>query len=221
VPQILRQYALLANLIHKIFSSPQKDDGSKKDAEPATAGTPRKPNASKAIMPTKENKVVFLSNKDPNEQKLDFLLNGINKSNATAPGSGKDIAMSPAMSLRDHAARQEEVKVDVTLRTQLGQSPVIMLLFTVEDPRLASSPADTVLSKVSISLEIGLNGRISVVDMTGLLDDETPAESEKDAQNSESYKLQQKIARVLELSQDIGILVEWVARWVRQQKGRV
>lgn len=155
--------------------------------------------------------MVFLSNKDPNEQKLDFLLNGNNKSNATAPGSGKDIAMS---------AHQEEVKVDVTLRTQLGQSPVIMLLFTVEDPRLASSPADTVLSKVSISLEIGLNGRISVVDMTGLLDDETAADSEKGAQNSESYKLQQKIARVLEISQDIGILVEWVARWVRQQKGR-
>ncbi|KAF7116694.1 hypothetical protein CNMCM5793_005186 [Aspergillus hiratsukae] len=217
---ILRQYALLANLIHKIFSSPQKDDESKKDAESATAGTSRKPNTSKAIMPTKENKVVFLSNKDPNEQKLDFLLNGINKSNATATGSGKDIAMSPPISLRDHAAHQEEIKVDVTLRTQLGQSPVIMLLFTVEDPRLASSSADTVLSKVSISLEIGLNGRISVVDMTGLLDHETAADSEKGAQNGDSYKLQQKIARVLEISQDIGILVEWVARWVRQQKGR-
>jgi hypothetical protein len=171
-------------------------------------------------MPTKENKVIVLSNKDPNEQKLDFLLNGINKSNATATGSGKHIAMSPSISLHEHAAHQEEVKVDVTLRTQLGQSPVIMLLFTVEDPRLASSSAETALSKVSISLEIGPNGRISVVDMTGLLDNETAADSENGAHNSESYKLQQKIARVLEISQDIGILVEWVARWVRQQKGR-
>ncbi|RHZ68466.1 RNA polymerase II mediator complex middle subunit MED1 [Aspergillus thermomutatus] len=217
---ILRQYALLANLIHKVFSSPQKDDGSKKDAESATERTPRQQNASKAIMPTKKNKVIFLSNKDPNEQKLDFLLNGINKSNAAATGSGEDIAMSPSMSLHDNSAHLEEVKVDVTLRTQLGQSPVIMLLFTVEDPRLASSPSDTVLSKVSISLEIGLNGRISVVDMTGLLDDETAADSEKGEQNNESYKLQQKIASVLEISQDIGILVEWTARWVRQQKGR-
>jgi hypothetical protein len=171
-------------------------------------------------MPTKKNKVIVLSNKDPNEEKLDFLLNGTNKSIATATGPGKDIAMPPSISLRDPVARQEEVKVDVTLRTQLGQSPVIMLLFTVEDPRLASSPAETVLSKVSISLEIGLNGRISVMDMTGLLDDETAADSEKGAQNSEAYKLQQKIAKVLEISQDIGVLVEWVARWVRQQKGR-
>ncbi|GFG05294.1 hypothetical protein IFM5058_02349 [Aspergillus udagawae] len=217
---ILRQYALLANLIHKIFRSPQKDDGAKKDVEPSTEGTPRQPNSSKAIMPTKKNKVIVLSNKDPNEQKLDFLLNGINKSNATATALGKHIAMSPSISLHEHAAHQEEVKVDVTLRTQLGQSPVIMLLFTVEDPRLACSSAETALSKVSISLEIGPNGRISVVDMTGLLDNETAADSENGAHNSESYKLQQKIARVLEISQDIGILVEWVARWVRQQKGR-
>ncbi|KAH1551474.1 hypothetical protein KXX57_008606 [Aspergillus fumigatus] len=216
---ILRQYALLANLIYKIFNSPQNDDGSKKDAESVTEGTFRQANISKAIMPTKKNKVIVLSNKNPNEEKLDFLLNGTNTSNATATGLGKDITMSPSISLRDPATHQEDVKVDVTLRTQLGQSPVIMLLFTVEDPRLASSPAENVLSKVSISLEIGLNGRISVVDMTGLLDDETTADSEKGAQSSESFKLQQRIAKVLEISQDIGVLVEWVARWVRQQKG--
>lgn len=215
----MRQYALLANLIYKIFNSPQNDDGSKKDAESVTEGTFRQANISKAIMPTKKNKVIVLSNKNPNEEKLDFLLNGTNTSNATATGLGKDITMSPSISLRDPATHQEDVKVDVTLRTQLGQSPVIMLLFTMEDPRLASSPAENVLSKVSISLEIGLNGRISVVDMTGLLDDETTADSEKGAQSSESFKLQQRIAKVLEISQDIGVLVEWVARWVRQQKG--
>jgi hypothetical protein len=35
--------------------------------------------------------------------------------------------------------------------------------------------------------------------------------------DSELQNVHKKIARVLEISQDIGILVEWVLRWQRQR----
>ncbi|EAW10739.1 RNA polymerase II mediator complex middle subunit MED1 [Aspergillus clavatus NRRL 1] len=215
---ILRQYAVLANLVHKIF----KDEGLKKDSR---GNTERTSSQQDPRLPTKQNKTIVLSNKDPNEQKLELLLKGPNKSAVGATGIGEDTPMSSPTPLDNDGARREEVKVDVTLRTQLGQAPVIMLLFTVEDPRLAISPGDSILSKVSLSLEIGPNGRISVVDMTGLLETEIAANGKPDVQVAdgqvkEAHGLQSKIAKVLEISQDIGILVEWVSRWVRQQKGR-
>lgn len=103
--------------------------------------------------------------------------------------------------------------MEVTLRTPLGQAPVIMLLVTVDNAILGSSGPG--LSNISISFEVGLNGRMSVIDLTGLLEESNP--ETQDGQENELLELQKKMSRVLETSQDIGILVEWVLRWKRQR----
>ncbi|PLB50332.1 glutamine synthetase [Aspergillus steynii IBT 23096] len=167
-----------------------------------------------AILPPPGKKgLIVLSNKDPNESKLDWLLRSSDKTAGLVNTKGKDPSAS-ADSVENTFTPEDEVKVDVTLRTQLGQPPVIMLLFAVDDtrPGVPSSPMGRpVLSKVSVSLEVGVNGRITIVDMTGLLDDDTPAGA--DGTKSEATELQSKIARVFEVSQDIGILVEWILQW--------
>ncbi|KAE8383508.1 mediator of RNA polymerase II transcription subunit 1-domain-containing protein [Aspergillus bertholletiae] len=212
----LRQYAFLANMIRNVFSPPSKNNDSRKVPQ---ADSPKSPaNQLKFTEPGKPKKdVIILSNKDPNEEKLDQLLKGFSDTGRTMKNKGKDHAEGI-----DEDAN--EVKVDVTLRTQLGQAPVVMLLFTVNDLPGSAEPAEekTTISKVSVSLEVGLNGRISVVDMTGLLDHSSSLGDMDgaDGQKNEVIELQNKIARVLEISQDIGTLVEWILRWLQQRKGR-
>ncbi|KAB8278976.1 mediator of RNA polymerase II transcription subunit 1-domain-containing protein [Aspergillus minisclerotigenes] len=217
----LRQYAFLANMIRNIFSPPSKSDDNRKDAQ---TDSPKSPASQlKFTEPGKPKKnVITLSNKDPNEKKLDWLLKGLHSTDRMKE-KGKDTAKSNAEGVDDDV---DEVKVDVTLRTQLGQAPVVMLLFTVNDsPGSAeSAKEETTISKVSVSLEVGLNGRVSVVDMTGLLDHCSSLGDMDvqmtDGQKNEVIELQNKIARVLEISQDIGTLVEWILRWMQQRKGR-
>ncbi len=153
-------------------------------------------------MTERHGDVTILSNENPNVKKLNALL-GLSQ----ADGVGSD-----------------DLNVDVTLRT-IGQAPMVMLLFTVDRPSSAkSSPEDVALTKASISFEIGINGRVSVVDATGLLDDENDTLDDANADgrttSGSTNELRSKLAYVLETSQDIGVLVEWVLRWVRQQKSR-
>lgn len=152
--------------------------------------------------------MIILSNDDPNEQKLNWLLDGVNN----ASDSHGVNAYIPST----------EAKVDVTLRTQLGQAPVIMLLFPLDEvkPGTFKPNDENAFRKASISLEIGPNGRVSVVDMTGLLDDEGANTETPGSQSTEATELQGKIARVFEISQDIGTLVEWILRWAQQRNGR-
>ncbi|KAF9891984.1 hypothetical protein FE257_002948 [Aspergillus nanangensis] len=209
---ILRQYALLAYMIRNVFGSSAKNADVEKDTPAGSKTIITEPGFSeRPVWPTDKGDIIILSNDDPNEKKLNWLLQGTNNT----PMSN------------DESQFDDEVKVDVTLRTQLGQSPVIMLLFTVKDTK-ANSPQSVnemaTFRKVSISLEIGPNGRVSVVDMAGLLDDDessdTKGEQDSSGSNDETSKLQSKIARVLEVSQDIGTLVEWILRWMKQHKGR-
>ncbi|KAE8417005.1 mediator of RNA polymerase II transcription subunit 1-domain-containing protein [Aspergillus pseudocaelatus] len=218
----LRQYAFLANMIRSIFSPPSKNDDNRKDTQ---TGSPKSPASQlKFTEPGKPKKnVITLSNNDPNEKKLDRLLKGFHNMDRIITDKGKDTSKLNAEDFDDDA---DEVKVDVTLRTQLGQAPVVMLLFTVNDPpgSAASAKEKTTISKVSVSLEVGLNGRVSVVDMTGLLDHSSSLGDMDvqmtDGQKNEVIELQNKIARVLEVSQDIGTLVEWILRWMQQRKSR-
>lgn len=202
----LRQYAFLANMIRNIFSPPSKSI----DNNDVPTDTPKSTTSQlKFSEPGKPKKnMIVLSNDNPNEKKLDRLLKGFGTTENGLNEKGK------AVGVDDDA---NEVKVDVTLRTQLGQAPVIMLLFTVNDP----AKEETALNKASVSLEVGLNGRVSVVDMTGLLDEPGDAEEPMgEGQRSEVIALQNQIARVLEISQDIGTLVEWILRWAQQRKSR-
>lgn len=192
--QVLRQYASLANMIHRIFDRSPDTDGSNQDP-----GTESRQQLAK---PEEKGGITILSNQNPNEQKLDALLKGFSLNER--PGSALE------------GVSQNDVKVDITLRTQLGQAPVLMLLITTNDSNPTTENHQ--LSRISISFEVGLNGRISVVDTSGLWDD-TADEQEIDNQNqkNEASELARKISRALEVSQDLGALVEWVLRW-RQRK---
>ena len=141
---------------------------------------------------------VILSNNDPSEAKLDFLLHGGGGGGGSS--NKKDVG--------------NEVKVDITLRTQLGQAPILMLLFTAADdsgmPDKSSLPDIQApsLNIVSISIEIRVNGQVSIVDTAGMWEEEY----------SRALETQKKMERVLEISQDLGTLVEWSLRWLRQRR---
>lgn len=198
--QVLRQYALLSSMIHRIFDRSSEADESKQ--EPAATGAE---GSQQPTEPEEKDGIIILSSQNPNEQKLDALLKGFTLNDRASDGVLEGIS-------------QDDVKVDITLRTQLGQAPVLMLLITTND----SSPTteNNQFSRISISFEVGLNGRISVVDTSGLWDADKADEQEIDDQSEKdgASELPRKISRALEVSQDLGILVEWVLRWRRQRK---
>jgi hypothetical protein len=158
---------------------------------------------------TRNGDITILTNENPNEKKLNMLL-----------GLADDLKLEDEV----QESGSDELKVDVTLRTQLGQAPLIMLLFTVNRTSSPIHGPEHSVSKVSIAFEIGLNARVSVVEVTGLLGDENSstdnASPDTQAAEDPTRELQAKLAYVLETSQDIGSLVEWVLRWVRQRKSR-
>jgi hypothetical protein len=196
---------VLANLVRKVFCPPAKKH-SKKGSAPESkdsTSTKRFPYLPTPGVTREKDGVIILSNEDPNEARLNSLLKGF---------QGEGMAGDTAAS--------DDVNVDVTLRAPLGQAPLIMLLFTVGQTALAaSSTGKSGLKSISISFEVGLNGRISVVETAGLLDE---VNTEGDAGGTEGQDnealLRGKMSRVLETSQDIGILIEWVLRWRRQHQ---
>ncbi|KAL4811373.1 mediator of RNA polymerase II transcription subunit 1-domain-containing protein [Aspergillus unguis] len=189
----LRQYALLADIIRNTFPLSKPDEEH-----------PEQEKSKTREHKTMTNGITILSNENQNEKKLNALL-GLNPDDAAV--------WTPKNPSAD------ELKVDVTLRTQLGQAPMIMLLFIVDDPTSAAFNS-LALTKVSISFEIGLNGHVSVVETTGLLEESSNDANPATPAEQPRHELQNKLAQVLETSQDIGILVEWVLRWVRQRKSR-
>lgn len=136
-----------------------------------------------------ESDLIILSNDDPNQAKLDFLL-------------GKD----------DDEGRvddEDEVKVDITLRTQPGRGPIIMLLFTTP---ATAAPQGRESPMVSMSIEVGINGRVSITNTMGMWGEK---------ESVDVVAVQRKMERVLEISQDLGTLVEWSLRWIRQRNKQV
>lgn len=209
--QVFRQYTLLANLIRKIIgrSSENKDD---KPGYPNGASIGAAAPANPELSFAGQSDIITLSNDDPNEEKLSALLgNGI-----SSAFTGGAFNASPFHS----EEYLDDVKVDVTLRTQIGQAPALMLLVTDSCNDAEKSGREPV--QVSLCFEVGLNGRISVVDVAEL-NEQSGDGGDTEMQGTEAGpKLQdmhEKIARVLEISQDLGILVEWVLRWLRQRAG--
>ncbi|KAL5001554.1 mediator of RNA polymerase II transcription subunit 1-domain-containing protein [Aspergillus recurvatus] len=199
----LRQYAFLANMIRSTFLPHDRMKSEQEKPKPTDQPQDEK------YKTTRNGDITILSNEDPNERKLNMLL-----------GLSDDMKVEGEV----QESVSDELKVDVTLRTQLGQAPLIMLLFTANRASSSGLGPEDLVSKVSIAFEIGLNGCVSVVEMTGLLNGENgstdDASSDTQAAEDSTRELQGKLAHVLETSQDIGILVEWVLQWVRQRKSR-
>ncbi|KAL1886538.1 hypothetical protein Plec18167_000470 [Paecilomyces lecythidis] len=211
---ILRQYALLASLLRNVFSYSGDNKARAADAKTTKTAVSSDHPSGSLLSGTH---VSVLTNHDPTEDKLDALLKNANVSRAedkmdTATDEGP-YSSSPN--------KETEFKVDITLRTQIGQAPMIMLLFpaereTGEGSTLASERSD--LRMASLNIEIGLNGRISINQVQGVWGDEEAPNG--NGLTSEGQELQKKLAKVLETSEDLGVLVEWILRWVRRRRDR-
>ncbi|KAL1999564.1 hypothetical protein VTN02DRAFT_4340 [Thermoascus thermophilus] len=229
---ILRQYALLASFVRKIFTPSDNNDA--KQTSKATKLTDR-PGIKDSVFPVSspgENDLIVLSNDDPKEDRLNSLLNGyFHGDSATLYRSvqnGVAKSIDGGSAFLSPNVRNDDIKVDITLRTQIGQSPLIMLLFSVEDEGISPSTAFSGqfdVRQISIHFEIGLNGRITVTRAMGLWDEDLVENDSSDTQvnnepRPEVQAMQKKLAKVLEASEDLGILVEWVLQWLRQRKDR-
>ncbi|KAJ5732539.1 hypothetical protein N7493_004020 [Penicillium malachiteum] len=226
---VLRQYALLSSLIRKVFLVPQqKEDGSLSPRSTATVtgtsstvatgtssrsistGSPLAPGSS--LFGGRKGPITF-SNDDHNEERLNMLLS----SGISAFDGSSDI-------LSESSKFMDGIMVDVTLRTPLGQAPALMLLIT--DPGKTAGSVEKYVREplqVSLSFEIGLNGRVSVVDSSGLVKETNQDNADTEMQGTDDkpslQDIHKKIVRVIEISQDLGILVEWVLRSLRERAG--
>ncbi|KAJ6126821.1 hypothetical protein N7523_002433 [Penicillium sp. IBT 18751x] len=214
---MFRQYALLASLIRKVFQRSAKDQS--RLSETISTSKPPVTAVQEPVFVTGKEGTIIWSNDDPNEEMLNNLFGD--------GSSSQSEAMSTAWSFSNSRRSpshifNDDVKVDVTLRTQLGQAPALILLIT--DPGQSAGGCVPVPIQLAICVEVGLNGRISVVDSSGLGADNQQNGGDAEMQGTESpeeqlQEIHKKIARVLEISQDLGILVEWVLRWLRQRAG--
>lgn len=129
----------------------------------------------------------MLSNGDANEDLLNSLLRESTDSTGT-------ISLHNDSQIGD----ESDIRVDITLRTQVGQAPLIILSITLPETR----------QKASVSFEIRLNGRVNVVHASGL--------AGLESQNDQSMaKIHKRLNRVLEVSEDLSILVEYVVSQLR------
>ncbi|KGO64185.1 Mediator complex, subunit Med1, metazoa/fungi [Penicillium italicum] len=221
---ILRQYAVLANLIRKTFHLPSKDQTSPAESSNATPKNTRAPPLQTPDLFAGHDGPIILNNDDPNEERLNLLL-GLNSSDDSNNDSGVGISTPSSGGKSPNQLSMDDVKVDVTLRIQLGQAPALMLLIT--DQRNYNETPETARfiqtpRQIAVCFEVGLNGQISVIDTAGLVDGETGGDVEMQGMDNLDPGLQdvqKKIARVLEVSQDLSILVEWVLRWMQQRAG--
>lgn len=208
---------MLASLIKKTFQIPQSDHN---NANGIFTPISTKPFASSPkIGPDSPNELTILNNDDPNEGKLDFLL-GLGASDGSKGDSSCSTVTTPA---GGHSAAQlpvDDVKVDVTLRTQLGQAPALMLLITDhKNPKEDTGSQLQTPRLIAISVEVGLNGQISVLETAGLTNGGDAEMQGTDDSDPAAEEIRKQIPRVLEVSQDLGILVEWVLRWLQQRAG--
>lgn len=219
--QMFRQYALLASLIRKVFhpSAKGKQDRNQPLKAKATSINPSIAVIHDPVFVTGKEGTITLTNDNPNEEMLNSLFGNGSSSQSDAAStvwSFNNTSQSPSHIFND------DVKVDVTLRTQLGQAPALILLIT--DPGKSAENRVLEPMQLAICVEVSLNGRISVVDSSGLGTDNQQDSGDAEMQGTESsdtqlQEIHKKIARVLEISQDLGILVEWVLRFLRQRAG--
>lgn len=198
-----------------MFKSPTQNSEDKLELSKLPSPTPTILPGQEPIFSTGQEGLITLSNDDPNEDKLNALMGSDFPTGRFTP----DILSLSSDGINSSKMSLSDVKVDVTLRTQLGQAPALLLLITDFGDSADQLPHEP--TQVSICFEVGFNGRISVVDSAGLVKkDASTSDTEMQGTDDSEPKLQdvhRKIARVLEITQDLGILVEWVMQWLRQQ----
>ncbi|KAI5296355.1 hypothetical protein KEM55_005851, partial [Ascosphaera atra] len=200
---ILRQYALLSNLLERAYSTDDSRESSLESKQTQQQSPPNEPQLSG-----------YISNINPLRSKVDSLM-GINDEayyNKIDPGRQEAldrIENQRLYSLSHHEPKAEAKRVDISLRTLISGPPSIMLLFN-DDSDLASGPRT-----VTINVTVAINGSIEIADVSGPWDHEFP----EDAGVSEELKA--KLTDVLKTCEDLSMVVEWVLKWYGERKTRL
>jgi hypothetical protein len=191
--QILRQYALLLNILGRSFEQPAKTP-TKKQKE--TSGEPWE----SASMPA------FLSNEDPTAAKLDAILSDVSNLQLGQQLASGTTAEPSGVAPQESSTPQPDVKIDVSLRSpMLPYGPSIMLILNA---------AQEISRPITMRIDVNRNGRLNVSELAGIsFNEEGPADLE-----AKQKELSKKLARTLESSQDLSLLAEWTLRWVRRQR---
>ncbi|KAJ5482815.1 hypothetical protein N7539_006261 [Penicillium diatomitis] len=210
VVPVFRQYALMESLIREVTSgSLQEKKGPRDSTNDAALGDPTTPNLDLFL----QNDTITLCNDDPNEEKLSNLF-GDDFSNAFSGSAASNLTPHHTTTYLD------DVRVEVTLRTPIGQAPALMLLVT-DSKNFPPGAFENEPVQVSLSFEVGLNGRITVIDAVHVGGSRHEGEDTEmqgaDPARPSLYAIREKLAQVLEISQNLGILVEWVLRWLRKR----
>lgn len=155
----------------------------------------------------------MLSNGDANEEFLNSLLgrSGHGPSTISLRGASSGGSEFGRERTQNEILDTDTTKVDITLRTQVGQAPLIMLSITLPETKAEGqeNTSDRKSQKVFISFEIRLNGRVNVVQVSGL------GENETNVENPGTSKFHKKLNRVVEVSEDLSVLVEYVVSQLR------
>lgn len=213
-------------MIRKTFQLPEKENSNTDGASSPTPKKPLAPSVHTSDIFADQDGPIILNNDDPNEDRLNALL-GLSNPDGSKHESGIDASTPSSEGWSPRRLYMDHVKVDVTLRTQLGQSPALMLLITDHKDYNEHSTSESVETprRITICFEVGLNGQISVFETAGLVDGGNGGNGgdsemqDTDDSSSGARDVQKQIARVLEVSQDLGIVVEWVLRWLQQRAG--
>ncbi|KKZ62905.1 hypothetical protein EMCG_02750 [[Emmonsia] crescens] len=203
---ILRQYALLSSLVQKVFTTP-----SNKTVTP-------NPMSSASSKQTSKSDITFISNISPTVSKLNSMLSGDSKhANDKRSGLNSPFAAPSITS----SSTTDDRKIDISLRTPISTSPSLLLLFNA--PNRAPNALMDNPKTITINVDIGLNGNITVSRVAGMCDDRENNEGREETLGDapgteETRELSRKLATVLQTSEDLGLLVEWVLKWMRKQE---
>ncbi|EEH45384.2 uncharacterized protein PADG_01534 [Paracoccidioides brasiliensis Pb18] len=204
---ILRQYALLSSLLQKAFTTTPTND----------IGAPDKCHSANPMNPpstthTGKSDVTLISNISPTVSRLDSMLHG-----DSIQGSDQHTGTASPFAMPSNIPTIiNDKKIDISLRTPISSPPSLMLLFNApnEGPNAIDNP-----KTVTINVDIGPNGNITVSGVSGICNrDNNKKQPNTPASQGNLWKLSEKLAKVLQTSEDLGLLVEWALKWMRKQK---
>lgn len=205
--EILRQYGLVTSLIQNTFAPGESKESKTPPGNQISQSTGMNGNSTTVSGKTDpdDSQITVLSNDDRNEDFLDHLLdeNSDDRQMTDVFSETQNHALGFDYGLRSDGTQPDDVRVDITLRTLYGQAPLIMVLISIPNPAVLT------FTMVSIQFEVQLNGRIDVNQIVGLSDDDSGVQGGTEP-TPEMRKLHDEVRRVLETTEDLGILVEWV-----------
>ncbi|KAI1969745.1 hypothetical protein LOZ51_003059 [Ophidiomyces ophidiicola] len=200
---VLRQYALLSNLLRRVFNDSTADPRTNRSI------SPEKPEPHVFTESTPDG--YYISNINPTERQLDSMLLKTRRGGfRSSPSDTQTLRPLPA---------ETGLRADISLRTPIGGVPSIIVVFSVDETLLNNEPtlpyavSEMTPQTVMMNVEIRLNGTISISEVSGLWQDE----HDDDKTEAERKTFCAKASKVLETCEDVGLLIEWVVRWMRKQ----